>query len=276
MRLDRTKISRKIKRLYLQKAKKKYDAIATQLCANGHSLDVFACALDQVGLAEMKGCAQNPRGGCFSESFSHVVFKKSFVKLYGSQNKPEPSPESVSSSSDEVTPLKVHSNGIFSDHLERRRLAGSGPVRVAALDTRARRHLGNVADVSIGYGGTTLKMCALTRNTTLAVFFEVAKEKPDEASGGGYGQKPYGQPQQYQSAPQFFLQFHCTSTLPSGETRLRVITTTRRWTNGQNIPEISMGFDQEAAAVLIALEPIDVENGTRRRDGRPSCDEVVR
>ena len=237
------------------KAKKKYDAIATQLCANGHSLDVFACALDQVGLAEMKGCAQKTGGAVvLAESFSHVVFKKSFVKLYGSQNKPEPRPESVSSSSDEVTPLKVHSNGIFEVITSRDvKVAGCvGPC--AALDT-ARRHLGNVADVSIGYGGTTAwKMCALTRNTTLAVFFEVAKEKPDGASGGGYGQNPYGQQQQYQSAPQFFLQFHCTSTLPTGETRLRVITTTRRWTNGQNIPEISMGFDQEAAAVLIARQ----------------------
>ena len=44
------------------KAKKKYDAIANQLCANGYSLDVFACALDQVGLAEMKGCAQKTLG----------------------------------------------------------------------------------------------------------------------------------------------------------------------------------------------------------------------
>ena len=230
---------------FFRNAKKKYDAIATQLCANGHSLDVFACALDQVGLAEMKGCAQKTGGAVvLAESFSHVVFKKSFVKLYGSQQNKQT--QQQGGASDEVAPLQVHSNGIFEVITSRDvKVAGCvGPC--AALDT-ARRQSGNVADVSIGYGGTTAwKMCALTQNTTLAVFFEVAKEKPDQA-----GQNPYGQ---QQMAQQFFLQFHCMSTLPTGETRLRVITTTRRWTNGQNIPELSMGFDQEAAAVLVARQ----------------------
>lgn len=34
---------------YYRKAKKFYDAIAAQLVAQGHSMDLFACSLDQVG-----------------------------------------------------------------------------------------------------------------------------------------------------------------------------------------------------------------------------------
>ena len=36
---------------FMRKAAKFYESVATQLCVNGHSLDVFACSLDQVGLA---------------------------------------------------------------------------------------------------------------------------------------------------------------------------------------------------------------------------------
>eukprot|EP00066_Takifugu_rubripes_P022066 XP_011611332.1 PREDICTED: protein transport protein Sec23B-like isoform X1 [Takifugu rubripes] len=39
-----------------------YEALATRLAANGHSLDMYACALDQTGLLEMK-CLPNLTGG---------------------------------------------------------------------------------------------------------------------------------------------------------------------------------------------------------------------
>ena len=97
------------------------------------------------------------------------------MKLYGSQNKPDPS-WSAPTSSDEVTPLKVHSNGIF-EVITSRDVKVVGMRRsVRGVRHRGRRNSGNVADVSIGYGGTTAwKMCALTRNTTLAVFLKLRK-----------------------------------------------------------------------------------------------------
>lgn len=41
---------------YYRKAKKFYDGIAAQLVAQGHSMDLFACSLDQVGAAPAGRC----------------------------------------------------------------------------------------------------------------------------------------------------------------------------------------------------------------------------
>lgn len=38
-----------------------YEAMATRSAANGHSIDIYACALDQTGLLEMK-CLSNLTG----------------------------------------------------------------------------------------------------------------------------------------------------------------------------------------------------------------------
>ena len=38
---------------HFQPALKHYDGLADRMNKNGHSLDVFACSLDQVGIAEM-------------------------------------------------------------------------------------------------------------------------------------------------------------------------------------------------------------------------------
>ena len=42
---------------FYKKACTFYDAMATRAVNNGHVIDIFACSLDQVGVAEMKVCA---------------------------------------------------------------------------------------------------------------------------------------------------------------------------------------------------------------------------
>ena len=215
---------------FYHKAKKYYEEVAINLCANGHVLDVFACALDQVGLAEMKVCVEKTGGNVvLAESFSHTVFKTSFQKLFA--------PDSDGG-------LGIAYNGQFEVITSRDvRTAGViGPC--AALDRKGLP--GAVADSPIGSGGTTAwKLCTLTNETSLAVYFEVANP-------GGKDSQPIAM--QGQQAQQFYMQFLCTFTLPTGETRMRVITTSRRWTEGANINDIAAGFDQEAAAVLVARQ----------------------
>ena len=64
---------------FMRKATKYYETIATQLCSCTACLDVFACSLDQVGLAEMKVCAEKTGGMVvLAESFANTVFKTSF------------------------------------------------------------------------------------------------------------------------------------------------------------------------------------------------------
>ncbi|GJN40143.1 hypothetical protein PR202_gb29319 [Eleusine coracana subsp. coracana] len=68
---------------HFQKAVKFYDGLAKQLVGQGHVLDVFASALDQVGLAEMKVAIERTGGlVVLSESFGHSVFKDSFQRIF--------------------------------------------------------------------------------------------------------------------------------------------------------------------------------------------------
>ena len=39
---------------FVKKASKFYEGVARRAAANGHAVDLYACALDQVGLHEMK------------------------------------------------------------------------------------------------------------------------------------------------------------------------------------------------------------------------------
>ena len=53
------------------------DVISTELVASGHVMDVFAGALDQVGLAEMKAAVMKTGGiAILTETFAHDIFKK--------------------------------------------------------------------------------------------------------------------------------------------------------------------------------------------------------
>ena len=217
---------------FMRKASKFYEGISTQLCTNGHSLDVFACSLDQVGLAEMKVCSEKTGGMVvLAESFANTVFKTSFTRMFSYEGEDA---------------LGVSSGGIFEVITSRDvRTAGCvGPC--AALDKKTLP--GAVADSSIGSGGTTAwKLCSLTNDTSLAVYFEVANAGGKEGSAGTV---PPSQQQQ-----QFFLQFVTMSTNGvTGETRLRVTTTTRRWTDGANANDVAAGFDQEAGATLVARQ----------------------
>ncbi|TVU00585.1 hypothetical protein EJB05_53974, partial [Eragrostis curvula] len=67
------------------KAVKFYDQIAKQLVHQGHVLDVFACAVDQVGVAEMKVAIEKTGGiVVLAESFGHSVFKDSLLRIFQS------------------------------------------------------------------------------------------------------------------------------------------------------------------------------------------------
>ncbi|KAF8393988.1 hypothetical protein HHK36_020190 [Tetracentron sinense] len=98
----------------------------------------------------------------------------------------------------------------------------------------------SVADTVIGQGNTTAwKMCGLDKSTCLTVFFDIS---PSERSN------PPGT-----SNPQLYLQFLTNYQNPEGQMRLRVTTITRRWVdNVSNSEELVEGFDQEAAAVVMA------------------------
>ncbi|RWW83662.1 hypothetical protein BHE74_00007823 [Ensete ventricosum] len=77
------------------KAVKFYEALSKQLVHQGHVLDLFACALDQVlatamllgkvGVAELKVAVERTGGiVVLAESFGHSVFKDSLRRIFQS------------------------------------------------------------------------------------------------------------------------------------------------------------------------------------------------
>lgn len=94
-----------------------------------------------------------------------------------------------------------------------------------------------VAFQEIGSGGTCAwKFCGLDPTTTATVFFEIVNQHTAPVPQGGRG------------CIQFITQYQHSS----GQRRVRVTTCARNWVDASNTGHIAMGFDQEAAAVLMS------------------------
>merc|ERR1719149_242510 len=97
----------------------------------------------------------------------------------------------------------------------------------------------NVGETEIGLGNTNAwSVGGLDEDTTLALYFEMA------AQSGGQ--------QQQQAGGQRYLQLLTSYQHSSGQYRLRVTTLARPWAEAAQAGEMARGFDQEAAAVLMA------------------------
>ncbi|KAF3791749.1 transport protein [Nymphaea thermarum] len=207
---------------HFHKAVKFYDNLAKQLVSQGHVLDIFASALDQVGVAEMKVAVERTGGlVVLAESFGHAVFRDSFKRIFdgGEQS------------------LGLSFNGTLDIHCSKDiKIQGIiGPC--SSLEKKGPL----CADVVIGQGNTTSwKMCGLDKRTCLTVFFDVApSEKANSAAPG--------------ASQQLFIQFLTTYQNPEGQMKLRVSTITRKWVDGStSTEELVEGFDQETSAVVMA------------------------
>ncbi|KAJ6844714.1 protein transport protein SEC23 [Iris pallida] len=205
---------------HFHKAVKFYDNLAKQLVNQGHVLDVFASALDQVGVAEMKVAVERTGGlVVLAESFGHSVFKDSFKRIF------EEGEQSLGLS--------------FNGTLE---IICSKDIKIQGIIgpcTSLEKKGASCADTVIGQGNTTSwKMCGLDRSTSLTVFFDVA---------------PSDKSQQGIPNPQLYIQFLTNYQNSEGQTRLRVTTITRKWVDSSaNTEELVEGFDQETAAVVLA------------------------
>ncbi|WCJ23094.1 Sec23/Sec24 protein transport family protein [Euphorbia peplus] len=207
---------------HYHKAVRFYEGLAKQLVHQGHVLDLFACALDQVGVAEIKVAVEKTGGlVVLAESFGHQVFKDSLRRVFHSGD----------------SDLGLSSNGIFEINCSKDiKVQGIiGPC--ASLEKKSPL----CSDTVIGQGNTSAwKMCGLDKATTLCIMFEIVKKDAVEATI---------QP----ANNQFYFQFLTYYQHTSGQMRLRVTTLSRRWVAGPgSIQDLIAGFDQEAAAVAMA------------------------
>uniref|UniRef100_A0AAR2LYC7 Protein transport protein SEC23 n=1 Tax=Pygocentrus nattereri TaxID=42514 RepID=A0AAR2LYC7_PYGNA len=198
---------------HMKKAIKYYEALANRAAVNGHSIDIYAFALDQTGLLEMK-CLSNLTGGhiVMGDSFNTSLFKQTFQRVFSKDYNGE---------------FHMAFGGVLEVKTSRE-LKVAGAIGPCVCTARP----------ELGVGGTCQwKICSLSPSTTLALYFEVVNQHNSPIPQGGRG------------AIQFVTQYQHSNT----QRRIRVTTIARNWADAQSqIQHIESSFDQEAAAVLMA------------------------
>lgn len=205
---------------FMKKATKHYEMLANRTAANGHCIDIYACALDQTGLLEMK-CCPNLTGGymVMGDSFNTSLFKQTFQRIF---------------SKDFNGNFRMTFGATLEVKTSRElKVAGAiGPC--VSLNVKGPC----VSENELGVGGTSQwKICGLDPTTTLGIYFEVVNQHNTPIPQGGRG------------AIQFVTHYQHSST----QRRIRVTTVARNWADVQSqLKHIEAAFDQEAAAVLMA------------------------
>eukprot|EP00002_Diphylleia_rotans_P012452 TRINITY_DN2436_c0_g1_i1.p1 TRINITY_DN2436_c0_g1~~TRINITY_DN2436_c0_g1_i1.p1 ORF type:complete len:759 (-),score=173.69 TRINITY_DN2436_c0_g1_i1:514-2790(-) len=202
------------------KACKLYEALAKRAAANGHTVDVIGCALDQVGNAEMRFFAQET-GGCIvmTEQFDSDTFRNS-MRLFFARDENDQHQMGFCATVDVQTTREFKVMGAI------------GPV--FSLNKRT----AYVSEQEMGVCGTSSwRLCSLDHRTSVGFYFDVVNPAGTMIPAGQRG----------------LIQYLTQYQHPSGQYRLRVTTVSHRWVEtSANIVDLSAGFDQEAAAVLMA------------------------
>lgn len=205
---------------YMKKAIKHYENLASRAAANGHVVDIYSCALDQTGLHEMKYCP-NFTGGhvVMGDSFNSSLFKQTFQRVFAKDAKGE---------------FKMAFNAALEVKTSRELKVSGAIGSCISMNVKS----GSVSDTEIGIGGTCQwKFCGINPSNTVSIFFEIVNQHNAPIPQGGRG------------CIQFITQYQHSS----GQKRVRVTTIARNWADATtNIHHISAGFDEEAAAVLMA------------------------
>lgn len=203
---------------YTKNALKYYASLAQRAVTAGIAVDIFACSLDQVGLYEMKVVTDKSGGYMvMSDSFSMHVFKDSFRKVF---------------ECDESGYLMQGFNAKIEVFTSREcKCQGA----VGSLSSSNKKGPA-VAETEVGEGSTCQwVMGSCDKNTAIAFYFDVTNTQA--------ASMPQGK--------QAYIQFQTCYLHSSGRKRLRVTTVSHRYTDAQ-MSDIATGFDQEAAAVILA------------------------
>lgn len=198
-----------------------YKKISQRLFHSSVVLDLFACSLDQIGAAELRVPVESSGGFMMlGEVFDSDQFRKCLHHLF------------------------IHDDGgnlkmCFDATIE---LVTTKDVKICgALGPciSLQKKNSSVSNNEVGQGGTYMwKLGTLTNKTCIAFFFEVRDE------------------QKVQPNSAFFVQLITRYRYGNMEMRKRVTTAARRWV-GNHSPDIAGGFDQEAAAAVMARLAID-------------------
>jgi len=229
---------------YYKKAVQFYDSIASRAAVNGHVIDLFACSLDQVGLAEMKVCVEKTGGYLvLDDSFTRGVFIGSFKRVFAH----EPQANQMAGQQQPPTADGTNADLVMSFQgelsvLTSREFKVAGAIgNVTSLDRKS----ASVSDTELGVGGTCAwSLGGLDANSTVGLYFEIVSQNGDNGAAAAPGEHK-----------QCYMQFVTKYRHSTGRLHLRVSTISKTFADlktEQGLAYIRAGFDQEAAAVLIA------------------------
>jgi len=212
-----------------------YDSLAARALKRGIVIDLFVASVDQSGVLEMKSLFDRT-GGYYimTDSFQNPVYKESFSKFF---------------TVDEDGHLKM-------GFLGKMNIFTSKEFKVCGCIGSCSSNnvkTGCVSDTNIGIGGTAeWNIGGIDKNSSLAFYFDI---------------NPKNTPPAANAHPPVYLQFQTKYQHSDGSTRIRVTTVQRCLAAPEDRRELAYGFDQEAAAVLMARysvvrcqidEPLDV------------------
>lgn len=207
---------------YMKEAIKFYDGLAQRVNANGHVVDIFSCSLDQTGLAEMKVCVEKTGGYLvLDDSFTRGVFTGSFKRVFAKNESKE---------------LHMAFSGELTVRTSREFQVCGAIGHVTSLDRKS----ASVAETEIGVGNTCAwSLGGLDQNATIGLYYDIVNQNTELLKDGR----------------QAYLQMVTRYKRSNGNTVLRVSTISKTFAdpkNDQGVAYIKAGFDQEAAAVLMA------------------------
>ncbi|WOL16905.1 protein transport protein sec23-1 isoform X1 [Canna indica] len=215
---------------FTEKARSFNKQLAQRLSDGSFVLDLFACSLDQVGTAELKYPIETSGGFLvLADSFESEQFRKCLRYIFKHEG-------------------TDHLNMNFDATIE---IVTTKEVKICgALGPcmSLRKKNNSVGDKEIGQGGSNMwKMSTLTSKTCITFIFQVCTDHNVEPP------------------PVFFVQFMTRYRHGNGGFRLRVTTVARRWVKPRS-PEITAGFDQEAAAAVMARLAVQRADEYHARD----------
>jgi hypothetical protein len=145
---------------YVTSATQHYDTLAKRAVKAAHTIDIYACSLDQVGLMEMRYLVKRTGGVIIlADEFESDMFKKSFQKLF---------------SHTEDEQLKMAFNGTLEVQTSRELKVCGAVGHLSSLGKKG----SSVAETEIGIGGTSAwRMCGLDPTSTYALYFEVVNQQ---------------------------------------------------------------------------------------------------
>lgn len=217
----------KVDTLLFKQAKIFYEKVAKVLVTIGISCDFFVGSYDQVGLYEMEEVGVKTGGEVvMCDSFSTAMFKQSFIKFLRKET------------SDPDSYLDMGFNATLECHVTKDLQIQGLVGHATALPVRKDKAFeASVSSSSIGEGNTNAwKLCSVNPQSTYAIYFDKL-----DSPLIGYA----------------FVQFTFHYEHPSGEMRLRVTTVPLAILADSDNVNLEVGFDQEAALVVIARNAID-------------------